>query len=287
MPDMRRHLWLRPVWLLSLLLALTLVAAACSDDDDEGVAAGAEAGGQTSTAAAQASTQTPPPTLAPPAALKSFRYDFTMELSGAAASEGSGLPSGLSIDLELEIEMSGAVISPDREQSKLTADLGFLKLDMETIRIGDRVWTRQSGGEWQEQTASLGDLGFDFSVSPLDLLGADETGSGFETLRSVLGGLDGENERVNGIDAVRYDLTSEQFTQAFPSGGLPGGLSQGAPEGTLEDMKVQLWIARDSGVPVRIVIEATTGEGPDEGTMRLELNLTDINSSEIEIEPPA
>ena len=284
MPGTLRHRSVRPVWLLSALLALAVVAAACGDDDDEGVA-DAEAGAPTSTAAAQAPAQAPPPTLAPPAALKSFRYDMTMGLSGSAASGASGLPSAVSLDLK--IEMSGTVISPDREQSKLTADFGFLKLDVETIRIGDRVWTRQSGGQWQKETAGLGELGLDFSVSPIDLLGADETGGGFETLRSVLGGLDGENERVNGVDAVRYDLTSEQFTQAFPSGGLPGGLSEGAPEGTLEDMKVQLWIARDSGIPVRIVIEATAGEGADEGTMRLDLNLSDLNSSEIEIEPPA
>ena len=234
-----------------------------------------------STGATEAAPARP---LAPPAALKSFRYDMTMELSGSAASGASGLPSAVSLDLK--IEMSGTVISPDREQSKLTADFGFLKLDVETIRIGDRVWTRQSGGQWQKETAGLGELGLDFSVSPIDLLGADETGGAFETLRSVLDGLDGENERVNGVDTVRSDLTSEQFTQAFPSGGLPGGLSEGAPEGTLEDMKVQLWIARDSGIPVRIVIEATAGEGADEGTMRLDLNLSDLNSSEIEIEPP-
>ena len=285
MPGTPRHRSARPVWLLSALLALAVVAAACGDDDDEGVAADAKARGPTSTAAAQAPTQAPPPTLAAPAALKSFRYDMTMELSGSAASGGSGLPSGVSLDLK--IEMSGTVISPDREQSKLTADFGFLKLDMETIRIGDSVWTRMPGGEWQEETAGLGELGLDFSVSPVDLLGADETGGGFETLRSVLGGLGGANERVNGVDAVRYDLTSEQFTQAFPSGGLPGGLSEGAPEGTLDEMTVQLWIARDSGIPVRIVIEATAGEGADEGTVRLDLNLSDLNSSEIEIEPPA
>ncbi len=285
MPGTPWHRWVRPVWLLSALLALAVVAAACGDDDDEGVAADAEAGVPASTAAAQAPAQAPPPTLAAPAALKSFRYDMTMELSGSAASGGSGLPSGVSLDLK--IAMSGTVIPPDREQSKLTADFGFLKLDMETIRIGDRVWTRQSGGEWQEEAAGLGELGLDFSISPVDLLGADETGGGFETLRFVLGGLGGVNERVNGVDAVRYDLTSEQFTQAFPSGGLPSGLSEGAPEGTLEDMKVQLWIARDSGIPVRMVIEATAGEGADGGTMRLDLNLSDLNSSEIEIEPPA
>ncbi len=283
MREASKHRWLRPLWLLSALLALAVVAAACGDDDDEGSAADAEAGAPTSTATAQA--QAPPPTLAPAAALKSFRYEMTMELSGSAASGGSGLPSGVSLDLK--IEMSGAVISPDREQSKLTADLGFLKLDMETIRIGDRVWTRQSGGEWQEETAGLGELGLDFSLSPVDLLGADETGGGFETLRSVLGGLGGTNETVNGVDAVRYDLTSEQFTQAFPSGGLPGELSEGTPEDTLEDMKVQLWIARDTGIPVRLIMEASTGDGDDEGKMRIELNLTDLNSSEIEIEPPA
>ena len=121
----------------------------------------------------------------------------------------------------------------------------------------------------------------------MDLLGADETGGGFETLRSVLGALDGENDRVNGIDAVRYELTSEQFTQAFPSGGLPGGLSEGAPDGALEEMLVQVWIARDSGIPVHLVMEASAGDGGDEGEMRLELNLSELNSSEIEIEPPA
>ena len=283
MPERLRQRRVRLVWLLSALLALAVVAGACGDDDDEGVAASAEGGAQTSTPAAKA----PPPTLAPPAALKSFRYEMTMELSGSAASGGSGLPSGVSIDLDLKMEMSGAVISPDREQSTLKVDFGFLKLDVETIRIGDRVWTRQSGDEWQEETADLGELGLDFSVSPVDLLGADETGGGFETLRSVLGALDGENDRVNGIDAVRYELTSEQFTQAFPSGGLPGGLSEGAPDGALEEMLVQVWIARDSGIPVRLVIEASAGDGGDEGEMRLELNLSELNSSEIEIEPPA
>ena len=184
MPGTLRHRSVRPVWLLSALLALAVVAAACGDDDDEAVAADAEAGAPTSTAAAQAPAQAPPPTLAPSAALKSFRYGMTMELSGSAASGASGLPSGVSLDLK--IEMSGTVISPDREQSKLTADFGFLKLDVETIRIGDRVWTRQSGGQWQEETAGLGELGLDFSVSPIDLLGADETGGAFETLRSAL-----------------------------------------------------------------------------------------------------
>lgn len=262
--------WLRPVSILIALLPLAVITAACGGDDNDGDGGGGGA----------PERQVAAPTLESPAALASYRYQMTIDLSGSAASGLDGAPAGLSLDLELSMELSGSVIAPDREQSKMTVDLGFLTLEVETIRIGDRVWTRESGGEWELQsTADAGLLDLGFELSPTDFFGDDVTGAGLDAMRAVLADLGGTQETVNGVEAVRYDLSADQFAQAFPDG-------DGAPP----DATTSIWIARDSGVPVRLVLEATIeGEDGDAGEsgMRLELNLTDLNSDDIRIEPPA
>ena len=265
-----RRRWLTPVSPLLALLALAVISAACGGNDNDGDARGD--GASTQQAAA--------PTLESPAALASYRYDMTIDFSGSAGGALEGVPGGLSLDLKFSMELSGAVIAPDREQSKMIADLGFLTLEVETIRIGDRVWTRESGGDWEVQTtAEAGLLDFGFDLSPTDFFGDDVIGAELDAMRAVFADLRGTQERVNGVEAVRYDLSAKEFAQAFPDGdGAP-------PDGT-----TSIWIARDSGVPVRLVLEATIededGAG-GESQMWLELNLTDLNADDIVIEPPA
>ncbi len=210
--------------------------------------------------------------------LTAFRYEMVMELSAGSGSGSGG--GGLSMDLNFTMEFAGAVIPPDREQSTIKADLGFVKIEMETIRVGDRSWTREPGGDWEDAAAAGGDmLPLDLSISPLDLLG----GSEFTSLQVLFFSVSGATESVNGVSAVRYELTAEQFAQAFPSDDAGDAL----PTGELEGMTVALWITRDSGIPVRLIIEGTTTEEDGGGSVRIELNLTDLNSSSIEIEPPA
>lgn len=241
--------------LLASSLLLAVVACGGGDGDGEQVAAGEVK-------------------LASPDQLTSFRYEMVMEISGSSGSNGGGL----SLDIEFVIDLSGTVIAPDREQSTIKADLGFFKIEIETIRIGDQAWSREPDGEWEVASTGSDVLPLDLSISPLDILG----GSDFSALQALLAGLSGSTESVNGVDAVRYDLTAEQFAQAFPDEG--GGEED--LTGDLEDMTVALWVARDSGILVRLTLEGTTNGDDGAGTVKIELNLTDLNSSSITIEPP-
>lgn len=253
-----RRRWIRPRWALAGFVALGALALACSGGDD-------------------AADATPAP-LASPAEMQSFRYEVVAEISGGDAVDG-----GLSLSLDIVISASGAVIAPDRQQSRIVADLGFLKLDIESIQIGDTSWTREPGGDWSsEADAGLGGLG-DFDLSPTSLFGDDTGDEEMAVLQELLLTLDGTRETVNGVQAIGYTLDAEQFAESF------GELAQGDALPGLDDdgdLTVEIWVAVASGFPVRLIIAGTSVEEGAEGEFHLELNITDINSSDITIEPP-
>ena len=282
-----RRRWSGLVRTAVLLLALAAVAASCGGDDENGDA-DAESGTGAAAPAAPAAPAADSDAAADGGAdaladLTSFRYDMTVEVSGDAAG-GGGLPSGLSLDLNLSMAISGAVIAPDREQRELTADLGFIELRLETIRIGDRAWMRELGGDWEEQAGLGGDaLGLDFAVSPIELFG----GGGLEALGTVVSGLDGTLETVNGVEAVRYELTADQFARAFPDSGEFTDIAGVDATGVEGEFTTTIWVARGSGIPVRLVMDGASAIDGAESSIHVELNLRDFNSDEITIEPPA
>ena len=288
-----RRRWSGLVRTAVLLLVLAAVLASCGGDDENG-----DADAESGTGAAGAAAPAAP---AAPAAdgdaatdggadaltdLTSFRYDMTVEVSGDAAG-GGGLPSGLSLDLNLSMTISGAVIAPDREQTELTADLGFLQVQLEMIRIGDRAWMRELGGDWEEQAELGGDaLGLDFAVSPIDLFGGGELGGGLEALGTVVGDLDGTPETINGVEALRYELTADQFARAFPDSGEFTDIAGVDATGAEGEFTTTIWVARSSGIPVRLVMDGASAIDGAESSIHVELNLRDLNSDEIAIEPP-
>ncbi len=244
--------------LLLLASPLLLGVVACGGDDGDAAEGSAVAVGEV--------------TLASPDQLTSFRYTLMIEVSSGEGDEAASLA------VDLSMEFSGAVITPDREQSTIKVDFGFFKIEAETIRIGDQSWTRESGGEWEADSAGADVLPLEFAAGPIEILG----GSEFSSLQQVIAGLSGTTQRVNGVDAVRYDLTAEQFAQAFPNQDDGDAFSTG----DLDELTVSLWVARDSGIPVRLILEGVTTGDDSGGSVRLELNLTDLNSSSITIEPP-
>lgn len=252
------HLRILGLTLLLFAAPLLLAVVACGGDGGDAAEGSAVAAGEV--------------TLASPDQLTSFRYTLMIEVSGAEGDEAAPLA------IQLSMELSGTVITPDREQSTIKVDFGFFKIESETIRIGDQSWTRESGGEWEADSPGDDELSLEFAVGPLELLGGNE----FSSLQELIAGLSGSTERVNGVDAVRYDLTAEQFAQAFPDQGDGDGLATA----NLDDLTVSLWVARDSGIPVRLTMEGTTTGEEGGGRVKLELNLTDLNASSITIEPP-
>jgi hypothetical protein len=245
---------LRPLSTVLLLLtsSLLLAVVACGGDSDGDVVPAGEV------------------KLASADELTSFRYDLTISIE---VSEDATSP--LAIDLSMEL--SGAVITPDREHTTVKVDFGFFAIDLETIRIGTQTWAREPAGQWAVE--SPGEEALPLDLSPLDITACSE----FSSLQAVISGLAGTVETVNGVSAVRYDMNADQFASAFPD---EAGSESDLPTDDLENITISLWVARDSGIPIRLILEGTS-TGDDAGsTVKLELNLTDLNSSSIKIEAP-
>jgi hypothetical protein len=252
--------------LLAAGLAFGLVAVACSSSDSDAEATAAP--------------------LASPDDLESFRFELIAEITGAGdlLGDDSAGASGLSVDFDATLEASGAVVAPDRTQAQIKADLGFISLDIESITIGDRSWSREPGADWVEAGAGNGvsDLGFD--LAPTDLFGSTDDAD-LADLRDILAERAGSREDVNGVDAVRYELTLDDIREQIESNPDLGSVTD--LEG-LGDLTLAMWLERESGIPVRLLLEATGSpeDGSGEAVIRLEMNLTDLNSDSIEIEAP-
>jgi len=212
-------------------------------------------------------------------ALTSFRFDFSMQLDlGDFASQGGADdPFGAEFTAALlalfsDIQAEGAYVAPDRTAINLL----FGGEAMGFVQIGDQSWSNLDG-TWQ--AASAADLFDGFGG-----LGAlDSPTAFFEDFvpQEVLSGATVSEESVNGVDAVRYSFDLEALAA------LADQLGGVAPEpDELSELSLEVWLA-EGNIPVKMVIAVA---GKDENgqafAMNLELNLYDINSGSISIEPP-
>lgn len=258
------RLWAAVAVVVVALGVVGVLATRGGGDGGDSVGAGAGAGGSTAGEAGEAP------------ALTSYKYALTMEISGRLAGplvpgEGSLTP--------LTFAVTGEMVTPDRERSTVKADLGFMKLNMETIQVGDRAWTREDGGAWEpQQGVNTSDGGWEFDPAALLTGGTGLDGRAVARIRNGLRDMQSTRERVNGVDALRYSLNAEALMRVF------GDDAQLLPEEAELSSDARLWVTRAGGIPVRFSLEAR-GRG-EPGVLKLELNITDLNSSAIRIEPP-
>jgi len=216
-----------------------------------------------------------------PSDIESFRFIMTMKANlpstpeaptEAAGEEPLGDFLGALSGLMGDMKMEGAVITPDRSSMEMTIgghEFGSF------VQIGSQQWMKVAGlTDWTEEPAS-GDSGF--ILSPMDLCETTE-----EDLSSALSGLEGENESVNGIDAVHYHLDEADLTL------LQDFLGSTEDLGDLpEEFNMDVWLAEDGDWPVRMSL-AASGED-DEGqplSFDILIEFKDFNDSSIKIEPP-
>jgi hypothetical protein len=214
-----------------------------------------------------------------PSDIESFRYTMTMKANLPSTPEGEtpeseeplgdflGTLSGLMGDMKME----GAVIVPDRSSMEMTVgghEFGSF------IQIGSQSWMKVAGlTDWTEQPSSEDS---EFLFSPLDFCETTE-----EDLSSALSGLEGEEETVNGIEAVHYHLDKADLTLLKEF--LGGTEDLGLPD----EFNMDVWLAEDGDWPVRMSFEA--GGEDDEGealTFEILVEFKDFNDSSIKIEPP-
>jgi len=257
---------LRCVVALLVLLAAGLLVA-CGGDGDE-----KEAAEQQPPTAAEATTAATPEeggatdeAAAPAEAfadLESYRIEMRFTLEGGTGDAAEAL----AMDLE------GAFVAPDRSQAKVSARLGELELEEETITIGDQTWVK-TGDVWVEGEAQF-DIG---DLSPASLL-EDLQPEQLRVLKPT-------KETANGVESLRYSIDRKDIESLGNLSSLFGD-GEGL-EDLPEDFDIDLWLAEDGGWPVRLTMAAQgVIDGGDEMSLDFSLDITDVNDAGIEIEPP-
>jgi hypothetical protein len=295
------------IWPLVLvgLLGVALLAACGGGGDEEteqgaatSTAAAPAAGNVSATSTPQASTTATPkegsPTASPsgggsaqavgcefPSDIESFRFTMTMKANLPSTPEAPtqtageeplgdflGALSGLMGDMKME----GAVITPDRSSMDMTIgghEFGSF------IQIGSQSWMKVAGlTDWTEEPASEGS---EFLFSPMDFCETAE-----DDLSSALSGLEGENETVNGIDAVHYHLDTSDLTLLQDLLGSTEDLGE-----LPKEFNMDVWLAKDGDWPVRMSVAASSED--DQGqplSFDILIEFKDFNDGSIKIEPP-
>jgi hypothetical protein len=269
---MRLKSYYLPLILVATLLG-GLLLAACGDGDEKEAEAPPAAA---ETAEAPEEAEAPPaateiaeePEDAPAptdafADLESYRYSLRISFEGEElAEEGLGA---------LSFDMTGAFVAPDRSRVRIEGDIGGFTLEEESISIGDRTWVL-TGDTWREGEGSFesGELApntffSDFDVEKLTVIKPSE-------------------ETVNGVDSLRYSIDEADIEQLEALAAVFG--DGDALEELPEDFTLELWLAKDGGWPVKMVM---TARGPVDGgdfDVEMTMDITDVNDPDIEIEPP-
>lgn len=210
--------------------------------------------------------------------IDSYRYFIALKLESSAFQvddgDAGGTPDPLGqfaealTSLFRDMELEGAFVAPDRSQ----ATLRFQDQELELRTIGDKSWIRL-GATWQEQPNAPGS---DVLLTPASIC-ADLV----QGLALPLSAGSGEQELVNGIETLHYHLDEADLK------GLPHLLGRSGEEGLPSEFGVDVWLARDEGWPVRLLITAADVDEQGEPTsLELFMEFSDIDDPNIEIEPP-
>ncbi len=200
--------------------------------------------------------------------LDSYRFALSMDIEG--------FDTGLGQAGKMTAEIDGAFVAPNRLQATCSGSVGPISFEEEVIRIGADSWIRNdaTGGDFVEGES-------DFCTEDFTARSLLEAFEG-----TPLRGIKGEDDEVNGVDAVHYSFDREaleeldRLAQVFGAGGLDGS---GLPEDLVFEMDI--WLAKDGGWPVKVVMDMSGSEDGQKMTIRVTADITDANE-DIEIEAP-
>lgn len=228
-------------------------------------------------------TPTPTPTPQPTVAvycgaiqdITSYRYVLRLnlnlpELPPAQASPQDdvfGAFGAMLFGLLSDIQIEGAYVAPDRSQ----AILRLQDQEVEVRTIGGQSWVRL-GDVWQEETTPAGEV----LLSPQTV--CDEI---VPDLGKALQPLPWTAATLNGVATRQYHLEETDLPR------LAGVLGAEEEDTLPEQFVVDIWLAEEGQWPVKLHLLASGSEGEGQmASLELFLEFRDINSPDIEIEPP-
>ncbi len=209
--------------------------------------------------------------------LTSYKFNLKIEgfggpLEDVAATFAALQPGSPTPNQTLTMEVTGAFVKPDRGQQ--TLKLGSFTVEFTTI--GRQQWAKVFGIQTGPDSASRSTEDYSFAASLWDEGLIDAFGSfgcsGTETVNSV-------QTKKCGVD----EKSLGSLIGAF--GGLVGDPSSGIKEITRGTM--QAWLAQQGNFPVRIRFDISgKGANGKDFQIKMDLDVTDVNSSAIKIDPP-
>jgi hypothetical protein len=284
------------VLLLGLFAAAVLLLAACGGDDSEAEVKSREATPAPAAALGQASASesTPAPsgggqaraTQAPANAtrtlqvscgddLKAFRFSGRLLLQTSGTGGNSADPISAAASLLGDVKFSGAVVAPDRASFKFEGgkDSLFGGQAIEFIQIGDTSYTKIGGTGWQSATGS-GALDLTEGLDPREMC---------KTIQdSLRADVPSRKEKVNGVDAIRYDYDRNTLEKLEDAGGFFGDIIGGDLP---ENFKMNVWVSEKEKFPVKMTMFGSGIAQGEKYSMELELNVTDLNGN-VKIDAP-
>ncbi len=208
--------------------------------------------------------------------LASYRY--TVEVRVEAGSLGAANnPLALG---SIQMRGTGAYVAPDRTQSATTANLGIATITTETIRIGTRQWSREGTGTWHEGAGSGSLLG-EVNLSPSGLF-SNTGGQNAITPDEVTQRLEGRpytTETAAGVQTRHYAFDRAGFEAVFGARDL---LIGGAADNL--QLAADVWFAEREGAPLRMLLVGKDATGRE--VVKLDVAITELNSTAISIQPP-
>lgn len=267
-------LLLRATALLVGILTVGWLLAACSGGG------GTEPGSPVPTATEPSSSE-PTSVASVPPPFDSFHYTVDLELTISEPDEG-----GQSF---IALQIEGDFTAPDSHSFVSTFQFAGLSGTEEVVIVGDDAWIREDGGEWTQTTLSSRDI-----QDAISLSSADPDFLQDQQFAEDLAALDSETETINGVETRRYHIpkdTIEAIADLLGEGFLEDAAG-------IEEFEMTVWLEEESAALIRAELTATASPelfGDDQGfglatdgtvDMSMIVNVTQINDSEIEIEPP-
>ncbi len=266
-------------WVAIVTLGLTvLVSAACGGGGDQ-VAPGSTTAQPTVQGSAIAQPTGQATTSATCQALASLqKYRYTAKATVESPEELAAVPQDQPTPMptvtrpfqgrfSFEYNVDASVVMPDSIEAS-TDTGGGTPLDI--IIIGDRNWVSLQG-QWHEGAA-----GYGVGYRPLDICNGL-----FPELH--LDQAQAEEETVNNVPARHYTFS------AIPSGQAMGTIFGPGSDMDLllRNMNVEVWLADKDGFPIRMDVQAS-GVYIDGRQLlaHIRIELRDINSKDIRVEPP-
>jgi len=212
-------------------LALTFVLIGCGGEGE------AEPG-------PTATLMPPTPTPEGASALPLDRFHYVASLTLRPANPKKGLDT-------VAVSTNGDFQAPDRHSFTYTTRFGDATVDRSLIVIDERAWLREGRKQWRD--AALDDP----AVAGLQRVAFNTTQPGFlggpeyQQMRDSLRRLPSTDETVNGVPSEHYRVTAKgrEFFETFLSGGQ---LAEG-----VDNLRWDLWLAKDGGWPVRLRASGT------------------------------